>query len=453
MKIEELQDSEQIWYKLAQREGFKEEIYSLEKGQAVSSRSRLLSLNPYLDENNVMRVNGRLGQAEHLSYDSRFPVILPRKHSITRLIIRHYHELGNHNAGTSHTLADLRSKYWILRAREAVKECESGCASCKRKKAKPAQQVMAPLPKMRLGTPLRAFARVGVDYAGPLLTKQGRGKTRMKRYICLFTCLASRAVHIEMAWSLDTNSFLCAFDRFVSRRGKPIQVLSDNGLNFVGANRELKALLAQMDQSKIVDTLAIRGIKWQFNPPLAPHFGGVFEALIKSAKRAIKAVLGEADVTDEELLTALVGAEGLLNSRPLCYQGDNPDDEPVLTPNHFLFGQLGGQLAPEYAYDSVYHPRKRWRHVQELIKHVWKRWLREFLPMLNSRKKWNLCHIDFEVGDVVIVVDPQSPRGKWPLGRITKTFPGNDGHVRVVKVKVGQHEYNRPIHRLCPLEA
>jgi hypothetical protein len=451
LTVSELQEARNIWYRKAQTDCFSEDVCNLEKKQPISNKSRLLSFNPYLDEQGIVRVNGRLAQAEHLAYDARFPIILPRKHAITRLITQHYHELGNHNAGTSHTLADLRTRFWIIHGREVVKEIESKCTWCKRHKAKPAQQVMAPLPKTRLGLPLRAFARVGIDYAGPIFTKQGRSKARMKRYLCLFTCLATRAVHLEMAWGLDTDSFLCAFDRFVNRRGKPIHVLSDNGLNFVGANKELKTMLAQMDQRKIAGSLATKGIQWQFNPPLAPHFGGVFEALIKSAKRAIKAILGEADVTDEELLTAIVGAEGLINSRPLCYQGDSVDDEPVLTPNHFLHGQLGGQLAPEQL-DLDYQPKKRWVHVQTLIQHVWRRWIREFLPMLNARKKWNIANEDLKVGDIALVMDPQTPRGKWPLGRIIETFPGNDGHVRVVKVQIGQSTYTRPIHRLCPLE-
>ena len=194
---------------------------------------------------------------------------------------------------------------------------------------------------------MRAFAKCDVDYAGPFLTKQGRGKVRQKRYLCLFTCAATRAVHLEMAWSLDTDSFLAAFTRMTNRRGAPLEVISDNGTNFVGANNELKELLALLDQEKIKKNMANKGIKWKSNPPGASHFGGFYEALIKSSKRAINAVLGNADITDEELLTAITGAEGLLNSGPLTYQSSDPKDEPVLTPNHFLHGQCGGQLAPE----------------------------------------------------------------------------------------------------------
>ena len=174
---------------------------------------------------------------------------------------------------------------------------------------------MAPLPELRTQKSLRAFSQTAIDFVGPFYTKQGRGKTRHNRYLCLFTCLGTRAVHLEIAYGLDTDSFLNAFFRMVSRRGLPKDVLSDNGTNFVGANNELKEL-AFLDREMIQEKTACYGVKWHFNPPLAPHFSGVHEVMIKAAKTAINAVLSNADVTDEELLSAVVGAEGLINSRP-----------------------------------------------------------------------------------------------------------------------------------------
>ena len=196
---------------------------------------------------------------------------------------------------------------------------------------------MAPLPKSRLQQTMRAFERVSVDYGGPYLTKQGRGKTRAKRYLCLFTCLATRAVHLEMAYALDTDSFINAFSRMVARRGTPKYVLSDNGANFFGAERELRELVEALDQKKIASkTTREYGIEWKFNPPSAPHFGGVFEAMIKSAKKSMRAILGNADVTDEQLQTAICGAECLLNSRSITFVSADPEDLSPLTPSHFL---------------------------------------------------------------------------------------------------------------------
>ena len=198
----------------------------------------------------------------------------------------------------------------------------------------------------------------------------------------------SRAVHLEVAYGLDTDSFLNAFFRMVNRRGLPSEVLSDNGTNFVGANRELRELVQQIDKNKVEQKTADRGIKWHFNPPLAPHFGGVHETMIKAAKRAIVAILQNADVTDEELMTAFTGAEALINSRPLTYQSMNPKDDVPLTPNHFLFGQIGGQFAPQSVDETDFNPRKRWRRIQEVVRHFWNRWLKEWVPGLNTRKKW-----------------------------------------------------------------
>ena len=266
-----------------------------------------------------------------------------------------------------------------------------------------------------------------------------------------FTCLSTRAVHLEVAWGLDTDSFLNAFTRFTSRRGVPKEMTSDNGTNFVGAVNELKELVGQLDKDKIQGMTAQKGVKWTFNPPGAPHFGGAHEIMVKAAKKAIYAVLSSSDVTDEELITVVTGAESLLNSRPLTYQSANIKDDVPLTPNHFLHGQMGGQFAPESVDTMRFNPRKRWRKVQELISRVWSRWLKEYLPMLNTRPRWTDVVKDLKKGDIVLVLEPNLPRGKWPLGRIVDTYPGKDGHSRVVKVQCGEKTVVRPIHKLVPL--
>ncbi len=250
--------------------------------------------------------------------------------------------------------------------------------------------MMAPLPESRVTSPLRAFERVGIDYAGPFLTKQGRRKAKAKRYLCLFTCLSTRAVHLEMAYSLDTSSFINAFICMTSRRGTPAYVIWDNGSNFTGAEKEMRELVQEFDQKRIInETTKHHKIKWDFNPPSAPHFGGVFESMIKSSKKAMRAILKDADITDEELETAIVGGEGQLNSRPITYVSSDVDDLTPLTPNHFLVGQLGGQYAPEaFDVEESRNLRSRWRRVQQLLGQFWSRWRKEFFPSLNKRGKW-----------------------------------------------------------------
>ena len=222
--------------------------------------------------------------------------------------MKHHHEAGKHTAGTNQTLAALSQRFWILSAREEIRECENECYECRRWKTKAGNQIMAPLPSIRLKMPLKAFARTAVVYGGPFLTIQGRGKQRAKRYLCLFTCLTSRAVHLEVAFGLDTDSFLNALYWMTNRRGLPQEMISDNGTNFVGANQELRELVKSLDKDKIKRSAANKGIKWHFNPPLVPHFGRVYKIMIKAAKRAIYAILGNADVSDEELITAFTGA-------------------------------------------------------------------------------------------------------------------------------------------------
>ena len=223
----------------------------------------------------------------------------------------------------------------------------------------------------------------------------------------------------------------------VSRRGTPSYVVSDNGTNFVGAEREMRELIENLDQEKIVrETTKYQPITWKFNPPSAPHFGGVFEALIKSAKKAIKIILGDADIRDEELHTAICGAEEMINSRPITYLSADPNDPAPLTPNHLIVGQIGGRFAPEAVdKEEVYNPVRRWHRVQQLLGLFWKRWRKEFLPTLNVRKKWFHPHHNLKSGDVVLIAEPKASQGDWPLGRILEAYPGSDGLVRTVKLK------------------
>jgi hypothetical protein len=449
--VQEIETAEHQIIKTTQIEYFNEDYRNLMKGRKLAAASKLLVLNPTLDEDGVLRSDSRLKLHEFLPYNMRFPIILPKHSWVTKLIIKHYHEQNNH-CGTNQTLAFLNAKYWIISAREEIRKVENECYECKRQKGKVKQQIMGPIPEFRLGKSMQAFSETAVDFAGPFVTKQGRGKSRQKRYLCVFTCLACRAVHLEIAYHLDTNSFLNTFYRFISRRGLPKLMISDNGTNFVGAAKELRELYDQLDKDKITDKGAKQGIQWLFNPPVAPHFGGVHEAMVKSAKRAIFKTLGNAEVNDEELLTAFVGAEGLINSRPLTYQSSNISDECVLTPNHFLIGQLGGQIAPECIDITSFDIHKRWRRVQEIIKHFWTRWMREYLPTLGSRKIWQQKSRDFKVGDVVLVIDPDQTRGQWTLGKIEHVYPGIDNHVRVADVRTGNKVMKRPVTRLSLLE-
>eukprot|EP00112_Aurelia_sp_Birch-Aquarium-sp1_P012313 Seg259.12 transcript_id=Seg259.12/GoldUCD/mRNA.D3Y31 product="hypothetical protein" protein_id=Seg259.12/GoldUCD/D3Y31 len=310
---EEIENAEIHIIREVQQDAFATEYQQLLKGKQIKSDSKLIALQPRIDEDGLLRCNGRLRYADFLPYDARYPIILPRKNWVTKLIVKFYHEKDHHVGGTNQTLAAISIRFWIISAREQKREWENECNWCKRRKARAFSQIMAPLPSIRLAMSLRAFERVAVDYGEPFITMQGRDKRREKRYLCLFTCLATSALHLEMEFALDTDSFLNAFYRMVSRRGKPEEVVSDNGGNFVAADKELQELVKRLDQNRIIKSAANRGIKWHFNPPLSPHFGGAHEIMIKAAKRALKGILTDPNVSDEELMTAIIGAESLLN--------------------------------------------------------------------------------------------------------------------------------------------
>ena len=240
-----------------------------------------------------------------------------------------------------------------------------------------------------------------------------------------------------------------------SRRGYPQEVVSDRGTNFVGADRELRELVSGMDTNKIQDQTASKGVKWCFNPPLAPHFGGVHEAMIKAAKKAIRAILSNADINDEELMTTFIGVEALLNSRPLTYQSAESKDATPLTPNHLLHGEAGGLSAPESVDEIDFNPKKRWRRVQELISHCWKRWLKEWLPLLNAHQKWNEKRNSVGSENWRCCPRHLTRKSQSSLApcKSTGSFPGQDGHVRVVKLQVGKETIVRPISKCVPLES
>lgn len=215
----------------------------------------------------------------------------------------------------------------------------------------------------------------------------------MKAYVALFVCMCTKAVHLELVTDLSTERFLQAFRRFIARRGRSTDVYSDNGTNFVGARNQLKPLFELLNnpnhRKDMADESAKEGINWHFNPPSAPHFGGLWEAAVRSAKVHLLKVLGETVVSYEDLSTLLTQVESCLNSRPLIPMSDDPNDLDPLTPGHFLVGGPLSQL-PDPDYTST--PMNRlhsWQLIQQKLQLFWKRWKSEYLAQLQGRtKRW-----------------------------------------------------------------
>ena len=342
LTVTEIHEAEVSWLRRAQSDDFSPELDALRRQRPLPRRSRLLVLSPYLDGDGLLRVGGRIERAA-VPYESRHQILLSPSHEVTRLIVTDKHRRLAHS-GPDHVLSSLRQRFWILRGRATVKRWTTTCFYCKRRRAAPSPPLMANLPACRVSSGGMAFSCVGVDYFGPIVVKKMRKSE--KRYGCLMTCLTTRAVHIEIAHSLDTDSLIMALRRMIARRGRPRQIYSDNGTNMRAGERELRTCLRELNQAQLADTLSQEEVDWRFNPPASPHFGGSWERLVRSAKRALHAVIADRAVTDEMLLTVMAEVEGLLNSRPLTHVSDNPDDYEALTPNHFLLGHASPNLPP-----------------------------------------------------------------------------------------------------------
>ena len=452
LEAEEIKAAEEAVMKSEQMSTHREQITALQKGHQAGGqkkKSDVMNLSPFLDERGILRVGGRLTNAP-LTADTRHPVLLPTVSEVMRLIIEEQHRHLLH-AGVEHTLTGLRQTFWIPRGHAQVKKVLHRCAYCRNRRARPQQPKMADLPAERFDTS-HAFSTVGLDFFGPLQVKKFR-RTE-KRFGLLFTCLATRAIHLEVVQAMDTDSFVMALRRFIARRGRPNKICSDNGTNIKGGERELREALANLKQQRITDELTQRHITWRWNPPAAPHFGGVWERLVGSVKRALSVVLGGHVTTDETLSTVLCEVENMVNSRPITHVTDEYDgrDLTALTPNHFLLGRNNAALAPGNFKDDM-NSRKRWRRGQALADHLWNRWRREYLQTLIHRRKWQTEARNLQVDDVVLIVESDAPRGLWPLARVTEVLPGPDGRVRTVRlITTTGATFTRPATKVPLLE-
>lgn len=451
----ELRQALHTWIKITQSLSFHQEIYAIKYNKPLSKSSQILSLNPFLDSDSILRVGGRLRNATKISSDQRNPILLPRHSQLTELLIRSLH-LRHLHAGPTLLMSISQQHYWILRVRDAVRFQIRRCVTCTRHKAITQQQLMGDLPASRVN-PSYPFQRCGVDYAGPFLLRPDipRSKVSVKAYLALFVCFSTRACHLELVSSLSTDGFLAALRRFVARRGKPTDIHSDCGTNFVGANKELQELknlaISQTHNDLVAKSLAGEGIKWHFNPPGSPHFGGIWESGVKSVKFHLRRICGSARLTFEELATIFAQVEACLNSRPLTPFSNEPSDLNVLTSGHFLIGQP--LLAvPEPNLTTLPENRlSRWQLVQSLQQQFWKRWSSEYLSRLQQRHKWLQQKTNLKVDDIVLIKDENLPPLKWNLGRITSLHPAADNKVRAVTLRTMAGSLQRPIHKLCLL--
>lgn len=439
--------------KLTQRTSFIEELKRLRQNKEVSKTSAIFKLAPIIDDDGILRVGGRLINSS-MPTNRAHPIILPKKGQTTEVLIDYFHRISLHG-GPQLVLTTLRIHgFWIINGMHTIKGRLQRCTICARYRRYKQGQLMGNLPSVRI-TKARPYQNVGIDYAGPITIKMSkhRGSKLYKGYICIIICMAVKAIHLEAVSDLTTEAFIAALRRFMARRGIPAAIYSDNGTNFTGANKYLNKVIQDATSAAEKESRP-KGIEWHFIPPYTPHMGGLWEATVRSVKYHLRRTMQSMHNTilpHEELSTLLAQIEACVNSRPLC---PNPEDatslEP-LTPGHFIVGTSLLAFPEEEKDQTELSLHNRWKLIQQLRQHFWKRWSTEYILQLQQRQKWCSKKPNLEIGQVVILKDDNLPPQRWKLGRIIQTHLGTDGHARVVTVQTQTDTIKRPIHKLCPL--
>ncbi|XP_055613505.1 uncharacterized protein LOC129759945 [Uranotaenia lowii] len=447
--------AEQYLFRYAQREAYPDEIALLsaktshQKKSCIPKNSPLYKLCTFLDENSVLRMQGRISSCQYAPPDAKNPIILPRNHHITKLVVASFHHRYNHQNHET-IINEIRQRYHVPKLRSAYKKIRSNCQTCKNLRARPQPPLMSELPVGRLAAFSRPFSHMGLDYFGPMIVVNGRKQE--KRWGVLATCLTIRAIHLQVVHTLTTNSCILAIRNIMARRGVPVCIYSDRGTNFIGADRELKSLLKTVNQNKLMEEFVSPHTQWNFNPPASPHMGGAWERLIRTVKNNLVKLNPNHRPNDEILENMLIEIENVVNSRPLTHVAIEDENSPALTPNHFLLGSSNG-LKPWVAFDdSALAVRRSWQFSQIMANTFWRQWVHDYLPTLTRRTKWFNDAKQIEVGDIAVIVDPNLPRNCWPKGRIISTHLSPDGRVRWATIQTTSGIYDRPATKLAVLD-
>lgn len=438
LTIDRLSQAKRLILHTVQHEAFARELKCLKEGKTLHKASPLRKLNPMTDEDNLLRVGGRISSAPDLTREEKHPIIVPHTHHIATLLVRFYHEQVVHQ-GRHITEGAIRAAgYWIVGGKRLVSSVIHRCVTCRKLRGRLQEQKMGDLPADRL-TPEPPFSNVGLDIFGPwmVMTRRTRGGSAdSKRWAVIFTCMSTRAVHLELIESMTTDSFINALRRFFAIRGPARLLRSDRGTNLVGACKELSI---NTEDTTITTYLQSRGCSWVFNPPHSSHMGGVWERLIGVARRILDAMLlqtGPTRLTHEVLSTLMAEVMAIMNARPLVAISSDPDMPSVLTPATLLTQKMSTVSAPSGNFQMADLHGKQWKHVQCLANTFWKRWRRDYLSTLQGRRKWTDERPNVKTGDVVLLKDSQAHRNEWPVGVIVNTLLSGDKRIRKVEVRV-----------------
>ncbi|KAJ7997080.1 hypothetical protein DPEC_G00225210 [Dallia pectoralis] len=455
---EDLEKAKIIVLKCTQQDAYSEEIKNINAGHPLASKSPLHKLHPCVDANGLLRVGGRIVQSE-LGLAQVKPIVIPGRHHLATLLVRHYHETVKHQ-GRHFTEGSIRAAgFWLVGSKRAISGLLYKCVTCRKLRRTTEHQQMADLPAERLQV-APPFTYVGVDVFGPwevAFRRTRGGQANSKRWAVMFSCLCTRAVHIEVIETMSSSSFINALRRFFAIRGPAKQIRSDCGTNFVGACHELQMEKSSFSPESVQKYLKEQSCVWVFNPPHASHMGGAWERMIGMARRILDCMLLEhkSRLTHEVLTTLMAEVTAVMNARPLVPVSSDPDSPLILSPAMLLTQKTGTPPPPPGNFGGTNLFKEEWKQVQSLAEIFWRRWRQEYLDTLQIRHKWQDVRPCLKEGDVVLLKDNSVNRNEWPMAIVTKALPGQDKLVRKVEVKVVKDGtpkvYSRPISEVVLL--
>ena len=445
----EFSQTENFLFAMIQKDQFPNDYSLLIEKQQLDAKSKLGPFTPFVDHL-LLRSNSRLSLSQTLTRSEKFPIILPSHDNLIERFILHLH-LTNHHLGLSHLLALVRSKFVIFGGRREVSRILRLCPTRNCKKVIPLSQLMSALPSERIdGT--EPFMSVALDYFGPLyyIGFDKEQKLRKKVWVLLITDFLSRAVHLELVLGLGTEEFLSAFRLFVSRRGLPRLVYSDNAAQFKAADRELKIFISKISWSKVGQFAVERGFDWSYSLPYTPHMNGVCERLVRTIKTPLRKTLGTSKVTFRQLQVILTEIESVVNSRPIVPVQD--DIEVPITPFHLINGRPYNPLPSQKNSKGLAYP-DLWLKRKQLMQIFWRTFKRSYLLSQGLRRKWQQLSATDLVGRVVLLNDANSPQYRWPVGVVDSCITSKDNVIRTVIVRTGKGLIKRSVNTISLFES
>jgi hypothetical protein len=447
--VEELSATENFLLAHCQSDAFADELKKIRSHRPVDKKSSLASLNPFLNDLGLLCSNTRLTLSDTLSLEERYPIILPKSNPIVEKLILHLHDEHKH-VGITYMLNIVRSKYYLIGSRRELKRVLRLCPNLRCKRLIHPKQLMAPLPRERTSIG-NCFSVVAIDYFGPLYHFEYVDNKLISRkiWVCVYVCMVSRAVHLEIILDATTEEFLNCLRLMIARRGLLSKIFSDNMTTFKKADKELQVLLSKIDWNKVNSFYLSKKIVWTYTDPYSPWQNPAAEASVRSIKLIAKKIINQAKLSLRNLQVIIAECELMVNCRPLT-----PCDDMVgLTPGELLYGKRLFGLPDPPNFENL-NFEQFWRKKKQLMSAIWKRFSTTYLYSLSIRKKWKFPVAANLINQLVLVNDKNLIKNSWKIARIIDVvYSKADGLIRTVKLKTPTGEIFRSINSLSFFES